>query len=258
VNGQAVPPRAEWDFRKIINLGTENRWKLEQCVEWEYYREVYRRRSQFREAVCNWRLGHPQTDEGFYGEPFNTATICFSPEEDKISPLWFVAFPDWPERPYTEIKAWNPNEYWIRYPKEGHGLQIDLEELIQFPPDLQWEYWPAGSVLASSSDSIVALHLDWTRPLEDLKRQMGEWLSWAHKHAANRPERLRQGNANPITQAQKNLKQLTAMRLLQGGRRHKDACEIYGAENLFSDQPGWINAAREAEERIKKLGDEWG
>ena len=257
VNRLPPPNQSEWDFRKFINLGPEHRWQLLQCYEWEYYREVYGRRPRFKKAVDNWRLEHPLTDEGFHGQPFDMALICFSPEEDKISPLWFVAFPDWPERPYVEANVWNPNADFIQYPKEGHGLQVDLEEIVQFPPDLEWQHWPAGSVLASSSDSIVALHLDWTRPLEDIKRQVDQWLSWAHKHVANRPERRKEGNANPLKQAQTALKQLTAMRLL-AGRSWKEACEIYGHGDLYSDQAGWINAVRSAEKRVKNMGDEWG
>ena len=253
---------SEWDFRKIIELEPEHRWKVEQCYEWEYYREVYRRRPGFKKAVNKWRLEHPLTDAGFHGEPFDTATIWFSPEEDKISPLWVVAFPDWPERPYIEAKAWNPKADWIQYPKEGHGLQIGLGEFIfhemhNLSSDWQWEDWPAGSVLAAGSSAIVALHIDWSRPLEDIKRQMGEWLSWTHKNVANRPEKPKEGKANPLIKARTALRQLTAMRLL-AHRRFKDAREIYGEENLYAEQAEWINAARSAEERIKNLGDEWG
>ena len=85
----------------------------------------------------------------------------------------------------------------------------------------------------------------------------GQALTWAHKHVANRPEKLKEGNANPIIQARTALKQLTAMRLL-AGRRWKDACDIYGEEDLYTDQSGWSNAAKAAKERIKNLGDEWG
>jgi len=206
--------------------------------------------------VAEWRKKHPLTSDGFYDEPFHPKH-SLQPDDDKISPLWFVSFPDWPWSPYLEANVWNPNTDELIERSQGHGLQVDLEEIIRFPPELEWEYWPAGSVLASSSSSIVALHVDWTKPLKDIKEQFDQWLSWASKHVANRPIKPRLGKATPLSMAQTALKTLTALRLLSDGRRWKEAQEIY-IDDLYSDQPGWINAARSAEERIKNLGDEWG
>jgi hypothetical protein len=168
-----------------------------------------------------------------------------------------VAFPDWPREPYQAVNVWYPEIEWAQSRKEGHGLQIDLEDLIRRPPLGEWEYWPAGGVLSSNHEAIVALHIDWERPLKDIKEQVSEWLSWAHKYVANRPEREKLGNANPLCQYEKKLKHLTAKRLLSGRRRHKQAAEIYGSEDLYTDQAGWINAKKEADEHIKKLGHEW-
>lgn len=256
---KSSPPRSEWDFKCIIDLKPEEHWKIEQCAEWEYGREAYWKHEAFRMAVETWRAARPLSDDGFYGVPWDM-TNWFSPEEDKIAPLWFVYFPDWPERPFTEVKTWNPQPTWTElYPREGHGLQVDLEEIIRFPPDLEWQYWPAGSVLASSSSSTVALHLDWTRPLDDIKRQVDQWLSWAHKHQANVPKRPKLGKSHPTSRAQARLKWLTAYRLLlKNKRRYKEAADIYEniyPEGLYKEQAEWINAAKRAKDWIESWGE---
>ncbi len=254
MNGQSVPPKAEWCFRDLI--ASKDLKDLKLCYEWEYYREVYRASEGFRLAVDNWRLEHPLTAEGYHDEPF--AARWELSEHPLVPRCWFVAFPDWPQMPYQDVDVWYPETEWAQSRKEGHGLQIDLEDLIQRPPLGDWEHWPAGSVLSSNHEAIVALHIDWERPLKDIKEQVNEWLSWAHTHVANRPEREKSGKANLLCQYKARLKQLTAMRLLMGGRRHKQAQDIYGQEDLYTDQAGWINASKEAQEQIKKLGHEWG
>jgi hypothetical protein len=272
-------PANEWDFRGLLEAAPHDCWQVKQCYEWEYYREVHKRHPAFQKAVNEWRKDNPLTKNGFYANPpprFESEILeafkesskggfaddPFHPkyefEEDKMGPLWFVRFSNWPERPYLEANVWNPEPDWTESRRQGHGLQIDLQEFIhELPSAGSWEHWPAGSVLASNYESIVALHIDWARPLADIKEQVDSWLSWAHKYAANRPQRDRQGKANPLLQFKRRLKELTAMRLLEN-RRHKEACELYGDEDLYCDQSGWINAARNAEQHIKKLGDEWG
>ncbi len=256
MNGQSVPPQTEWDFRDLIQ--SKDLKDLERCYQWEYYREVYRASEGFRLAVDNWRLEHPLTAEGYHDEPF--AAHWDLSGHPLLPRCWFVAFPDWPREPYQAVDVPHPPETeWAQSRKEGHGLQIDLEDLIQRPPLGDWEHWPAGSVLSSNYEAIVALHIDWERPLEDIKERVNEWLSWAHKHVANRPEREKKGNANDLCQHTTKLKQLTAMRLLAGGRRHKQAADIYHQkEDLYTDQAGWINASTRAQEHIKKLCCEWG
>lgn len=252
------PPRSEWDFKSIIDLKPEEHWKIEQCAQWEYGREAYLEHEPFRKAVETWRAARSRTAEGFYGDDV-FMQAGYHVEEDPISSLWFVYFPDWPERPFTEVKTWNPQPNRADlYPREGHGLQVDLEEIVQFPPDLEWQYWPSGSVLASSSSSIVALHLDWTRPLDDIKRQVDQWLSWAHKHQANVPKKPKLGNGHPTSKAQARLKWLTAYRLLRKHkRRHKEAASIYLSvypEDRYKEQAEWINAAKSAKDLIKSIG----
>lgn len=254
MNGQSVPPRTEWDFRDLI--ASKDLKDLELCYEWEYYREVYTEFERFRLAVDNWRLQHPLTPEDdYHGDPF--AARWYLSEHPLVPRCWFVAFPDWPREPYQAVDVWYPEKEWAQSREEGHGLQIDLEELIRRPPLGDWEHWPAGSVLSSNYEAIVALHIDWQRPLKDIKEQVNEWLSWAHKHVANCPEREKWGKANPLCQYKAKLKQLTAMRLLAGGRRYKEARDIYGDESLYGEQSEWINAKKAAQEHIKKLGHEW-
>ncbi len=255
MTGQSVPPRDEWDFRDRID--SKDLKDLELCYEWEYYREVYKESAGFRFAVDEWRREHPLTAEGYHDEPY--AARWRISENPLLHRCWFVAFPGWPGLPYKAVVVPRPPEtVWAQSRKEGHGLQIDLEDLIRRPPLGDWEHWPAGSVLSSNYEAIVALHIDWERPLDDIKKQMDEWLSWAHKHVANRPASEKKGKANPLCQYKARLKQLTAMRLLMGGRRHKEAQDIYGEQDLYTDQAGWINANKEAQEHIKKLGHEWG
>jgi hypothetical protein len=255
VNGHSIPPQTEWNFRDLI--ASKDLKDLEHCYQWEYYREVYKESAGFRLAVDEWRREHTLTAEGYYDEPF--AARWYLTDDPLVPRCWFVAFPDWPELPYQAVDVPRPPETeWAQSRKEGHGLQIDLEDLIRRPPLGDWEHWPAGSVLSSNYEAIVALHIDWERPLKDIKEQVDEWLSWAHKHVANRPAREKLGKAAPLCQYKARLKQLTAMRLLMGGRKHKEAQDIYGDEFLYGEQSEWINAKKAAQEHIKKLGHEWG
>ena len=213
MNGQSVPPKAEWCFRDLI--ASKDLKDLELCYEWEYHREVYRASEGFRLAVDNWRLEHPLTAEGYHDEPF--AARWHLSENSLVPRCWFVAFPDWPRKPYQDVDVWYPETEWAQSRKEGHGLQIDLEDLIQRPPLGDWEHWPAGSVLSSNYEAIVALHIDWERPLKDIKEQVNEWLSWAHKHVANRPEREKKGNANTAIPQPEETEVLTGLLQRDGG-----------------------------------------
>lgn len=247
------PTEAEWNFSSLLEKPSDG-YKTKQCFEWEYFREVYQRFPAFQQKVCDWRRDRTP-EEGLYGEPDDP--LHYLTEE--VCTLWFVFCEDWPTKPFSESRIWTPSTIDLGS-KYGHGLQINLEEIIKFPPDWDFEPWPAGSVLAYSTDVIVALHINWGRPLGEIKEQFNEWLSWAHKEYAKSPKRAKQGRGNPVSQAQAALKALTALRLLRN-RRWKDAANIYSqkvGQDLYSDQAGWINARKIAEQRIKKLGDEWG
>jgi hypothetical protein len=247
-------PAAEWDF-SILAQSSSDGLKLRQCFDWEYFREVYRQFPKFKQQIDDWRCDRIP-DNGFYGQPDDPLHAL----GEGICTLWFAFCEDWPSKPFLESRIWTPANA-TPGAQQGHGLQLDLQELINFPP-IGWdvEHWPAGSVLAAESDTIVALHINWNRPLKDIKEQFDQWLSWAHQHAASRPKRTGRGKANPVSQAQAALKALTALRLLQG-RRFKEAADIYSkkvGKELYTDQAGWTNARKTAEQRIKKLGDEWG
>jgi len=247
------PPSAEWDFRCLIEEAPQ--WQVMQCYQWEYHREVYKRCPPFQKIVNAWRTAPDPLGITFF--------------EDKD--IWFVEYPDWPEKPYlgtnirqseSDFRSEVTEPEMRRWRQQGAGLQIDLREFVadlQAAPPIEdaWEQWPEGTVLTSNYEAIIALRIDWARPLDDIKKQVGEWLSWAHKHVANSPKKVSQGKAHPLVQARTRLKELTAMRLLAGRRRWKEATEIYGDEDLYNDQAGWTNAGISAQTHIKTLSAEW-
>jgi hypothetical protein len=241
-----TPLRIEWDFSAF----EQNNPHAKCCYEWEYYREVYQIFPAFRQAVQDWRKNRDPEDDD------SDLPMLQLPEES-VGRFWFVRNKDWPTLPFQDPTVRRPDL--SRWPseealKEGHGLQVDLHSL----PDLSWEFWPAGSVLVSEEDLVVALHINFrTRSKKDILEQFEKWLRWAEGNMDRLEKPKPQGNASPIRQAQTFLKALCAYRLLKGGRRWKDACNIFGSEELFTDQSGWIDARNRAEREIKELGSKW-
>jgi hypothetical protein len=248
-------PTSEWDF-SWIDAVTVPDWRVEQCLFWEYLREVCVEHEELKGRLLQYREGKDLDSSGRYILNNNNlgSIICA-----------LLSFSEWPEKAYCDLafrdKLWEGN-----HPALWH-IPVDAikaEEIEAVSGDFngtsvleQWcwesdEIWDSEKMEWTQKKepaSVIAFtyatfELDWRMPPTQMVKAFEEWVSEYRKSRPVATKLNTQGNGER-RRLKALIKALGAYRLRKRYKLNEARAyvqkELKGAD-LYENDSEWSTA----------------